>query len=93
MTDQRFLFALNISDNPEFDSMLADLAARVLADTGCAPLDAAQILKRLRATLEEAAGEGARGCAIRFQAEGRQLNIVVSYAGGREWRVTHALPD
>jgi hypothetical protein len=92
VSDQQFLFVLTVSDNPGFDSMLADLAARVLADTGCAPLDAARIVDRLRATLEEAAGEGARGCDIRFQAEGRQLNIVVSYAG-REWRVTHALPD
>jgi hypothetical protein len=92
VADHPFVFALEVADHPGFDEMLADLATRVLRDAGCTPSEAAQIVERLRGTLEEAAGEGVRGCDMQFRAEHGQLNIVVSY-GGREWRVTRALPD
>ena len=46
-----------------------------------------------RCVLEQGAAEGPCECDVQFRAEAGQLLIVVSGAGGREWRVARALPD
>jgi len=89
-----FLFALKLSDEPRFDAMLDSLASCVLEQMGYAPAAIADTLAKLRVALEEgAAAQGRRGYDVQFRAEASQLLIVLSYGGGREWRVARALPD
>ena len=90
---EKFLFALKLSGEPRLNAMLEDLARCVLEQTGYAPPAIADTLAKLRAALQEGADQGQRDCDIQFRAEAGQLLIVLSYAGGREWRVTRALPD
>ena len=92
MPDQ-FLFALKLSDEPRFAGMLEDLAKCVLEQIGYAPPAIADTLAKLRVALQQGADQGQRDCDVQFRAEAGQLLIVLSYAGGREWRVTRALPD
>ena len=89
----KFLFALRLSGEPRLNAMLDDLARCVLEQTGYAPSAIADTMAKLRVALQEGADQGQRDCNIQFRAEAGQLLIVLSYAGGREWRVTQALPD
>ena len=89
----KFLFALKLSGEPRLNAMLDDLARCVLEQTGLAPSAIADTMGKLRVALREGADQGQRDCNIQFRAEAGQLLIVLSYAGGREWRVSRALPD
>ena len=89
----KFLFALKLSGEPRLNAMLDDLARCVLEQTGYAPSAIADTMAKLRVALQEGADQGQRDCDIQFRAEAGQLLIVLSYAGGREWRVARALPD
>jgi hypothetical protein len=89
----QFLFALKLSGQPRFDRMLGELATCVLERAGYEPPAIADILARLRAALEEGAQQGQHDCDVQFRAEAGQLVIVLTYAGGRTWRVARALPD
>ena len=87
------MFALKLSGEPRLNAMLDDLARCVLEHVGYAPPAVADTLAKLRVALQEGADQGQRDCDIQFRAEGGQLLIVLSYAGGRECRVACALPD
>lgn len=73
--------------------MLGDLAECVLKQLGYATPVAAELLAALRKALAQAGAGGALECDVQFLAEGGQLHMVVSSEGGREWRVSRALPD
>jgi hypothetical protein len=88
-----FLFALKLSDEPRSGAMLDDVARCVLEQLGYAPPAVADTLAKLRVALKEGAHQGRRDCEVQFRAEAGQLLIVLSYAGGREWRIARALPD
>ena len=88
----KFLFALKLSDEPRLNAMLDELARCVLEQIGYAPPAIADTLAKLRVAVQEGA-KGQRDCDVQFRAEAGQLLIVLSYAGGREWRVARALPD
>ena len=90
---EKFLFALKLSGEPRLNAMLDDLARCVLEQIGYAPPAIADTLAKLRVAVQEGADQGQRDCDVQFRAEAGQLLIVLSYAGGREWRVTRALPD
>jgi hypothetical protein len=92
VADHQFVFALKVSSHPRQDALLGDLAECVLKQVGYAPPAIADILAKLREALEHSAG-GIRECDVQFRSEAGQLLVVVSYAGGREWRVVRALPD
>ena len=92
MIDQ-FLFAMKLSDDPQCDPMLDELATCVLKQIGYAPAAIADTLAKLRAALREDADPGHRNRDVQFRAEGGQLIIVISNAGGRESRIARALPD
>jgi hypothetical protein len=83
----QFLFAVKLSGEPRSNAMLDDLAACVLKQIGYGPPAIADTLAKLHATLRKGAAPGQRDCNVEFRAEAGQLLIVVSYAGGREWRV------
>ena len=93
MRDHQFVFALKLSDDHGFDALLGDLAECVLTRIGYATAVIADILAKLRETLEQGGTGKRRGTDILFRAEVGQLIIVVSQAGGREWRMARALPD
>jgi len=90
---EKFLFALKLSGEPRLNAMLDDLARGVLEQIGYAPPAIADTLAKLRVAVQEGADQGQRDCDVQFRAEAGQLLIVLSYAGGREWRVARALPD
>jgi hypothetical protein len=87
-----FSFALELSDDPQYDTMLAELAGAVCAHVGMTADAAAQLTGDLRKSLADAAARGAQRCDVRFQSHGGALDVVVSFAGGGEWRTTCALP-
>jgi hypothetical protein len=91
--NHQFLFAVTVSNQTGFDEMLADLAGCVLNQVGYGPEAIADMIGAIRAALAQRAAEGAPECETRFLAEAGQLLIVVSYAGGREWRTARPLPS
>jgi hypothetical protein len=91
--DHQFVFALKLSDDNGFDALFADLTECVLKRVGYAPAAAADILAKLRGTLEQSGRGKRREGGVHFRAEAGQLRIIVSSAGGREWHMEFALPD
>ncbi len=92
MSDQEFLFALDMSGEPPFDTMLAELARTVLGQLRYQSSAIDALSGELRAALTERAANGQRRCEVRFVAHAGQLQIVVSAAGRPDWRTTWPLP-
>ena len=88
-----FQFDLTVSDEPRVDGLLNDLAKCVLEQVGYAPTAVAHILEELWAAIDRERAGGVGNCHIQFHSDSGKLRIVVSYGGGRECRVAHALPD
>jgi len=86
-----FSFAVELSDDPHFDGMLAELSRAVCTHAGLPP-DAVQELAG--ALHESLAGSGARGhrCDVRFRVEAGALHVLVAFDGGGEWRMSRVLP-
>ena len=92
MPDQDFLFALDVSGDPESDQMVVEVARTVLGQCGYATSAIDALTGELGAALAERVSEGRRRCDVRFRAEAGQLEIVVAGAGRPEWRTTWPLP-
>ena len=92
MSDHEFIFALDLSDELHFDSMLSDLTGTLLAYVGFTPAAAAELRTALRTALTDGRSNGRQRCDVKFQARSGQLLITVAYDGGAEWRTTRALP-
>ena len=92
MADQEFLFALDMSGEPPFDRMLADLTRCVLGHVGYHSSAIDALAGELGAALTERAASGGRRCEVRFVARGGELQIVVAAAGRPDWRATWPLP-
>ena len=92
MSAHDFSFALELSDEPRYDSMLAELAGAVFTHVGMTADAAGQRTGDLRKALSAAAAGGSPRCEIRFRSHGGALDVVVTFAGGGEWRTTCALP-
>ncbi len=92
MSDQDFLFALDVSGDPASDQMLADLTRTVLGHVGYAHSAIDALTGELRAALAEQLADGKRRCEIRFRSRAGQLEIVVAGAGRAAWRTTWPLP-
>jgi hypothetical protein len=90
--DHDFFFALDISDEPEFDRMLGELASVVFGYVGYPASAADELTSVLRAALASRVASGRRRCDIRFLAGAGELEIVVACAGSPEWRTTRPLP-
>jgi len=90
--DHEFLFALDVSDEPHFDKMLAELTGTVLSYVGYQPPAVEELRGALRGALTAGLSNGHRRCDVRFHAESGQLVITVAYAGGAQWRTARALP-
>jgi hypothetical protein len=90
--DQEFLFALDMSGEPPFDRMLADLTRCVLGHVGYQSSAIDTLAGQLGAALTERAATGGRRCEVRFLARAGELEIVVAAAGRPDWRATWPLP-
>lgn len=92
MADHEFLFALELSDEPHFEGMLAELTSAVLSYVGYGPPAVEELRGVLRAALAAGHSSGNTQCDVRFRALSGELQISVAYAGGAEWRTTRPLP-
>ena len=92
MSEQDFLFALDVSGDPGSDQMLAEVARTVLGHVGYAHSAIAALTGELRTALAHRASGGTRRCEVRFRSEAGQLEIVVAGAGRTEWRTIWPLP-
>jgi hypothetical protein len=90
--DQEFLFALDLSGEPPFDRMLADLTRCVLGHVGYQSSAIDALTGQLGAALTERAASGRHRCEVRFVAHAGALEIVVVAAGRPDWRATWPLP-
>ena len=91
-TAHQFLFALDLSDHAHFDEMVAEVAKNVLGHVGYAHDTTAELIALLHAALAEGAAHASRHCRVQFSADAGELQIVVSYGGGQDWRTRHPLP-
>ena len=92
MSDHEFLFALDLSDEPKFDTMLGDLTGTVLKYVGYEPPAIDELRRAIAHALSAGASNGQRRCDVRFRAQQGQLVISVAYDGHDEWRTTRPLP-
>jgi hypothetical protein len=92
VSEQDFVFALDLSGDPDSDQMVADLARTVLGHVGYANSAIAEVSAKLRAALAERLAGGKSRCEVRFRAGAGQLEIIVAGAGRAEWRTTRPLP-
>jgi hypothetical protein len=90
--DQEFLFALDMSGEPSFDRMLADLTRCVLGYVGYQSSAIDALAGELGAALTERGAGGGRRCEVRFLARAGALEVVVVAAGRPDWRTTWPLP-
>ena len=86
MPDQEFLFALDLSGEPPFDRMLADLTRCVLGHVGCQSSAIDALTGQLGAALIERLASGGHRCKVRFLSRAGKLEIVVAAAGRPDWR-------
>lgn len=92
MPDLEFLFELQLADAVPFDAMLTELAACVLRQLGCSTDASSALVRSLQGELEERIAAGHQACHVRFRVCGRDLEVVVAYLGGHEWRAKRSLP-
>jgi hypothetical protein len=92
VSDQEFLFSVELSDEARFDTMLIDLAAAVLGQVGSRPADLGAVTAALRGALAADAVRTPRRCDVRFQADGGWLHVVLSCSGRPAWRTSLAIP-
>ena len=85
MAAHDFIFALTLSGDPHDTDMLNDLLRSVLAHAGYGGETLERLVKQVSRV--RAAASRAEPCAVRFDAQRGELQIVVSHAG-RDWRTT-----
>ena len=92
MSDPDFFFALDLSDEPPFDRMLARLSEAVLRHVGYDSAAAAALTMEIHAALAAGTTAGRGRCHVRYSAACGTLRIAVRYAGGPAWETTRGLP-
>ena len=92
MSEHEFLFALDLSDEPHFDTMLGELAGTVLKYVGYQPPMVDELKGAIKTALLAGATNGHRQCDVRFRAQQGELVITIAYAGRDEWRTVRPLP-
>ena len=92
MSDHDFLFALDLSDERQFDTMLGELAGSVLKYVGYQPPAVEELRGAIKQALSSGQANGQQRCDVRFRAQSGELVITVAYAGHDEWRTTRPLP-
>ena len=88
----QFLFALDVSGHGRCDEMLDEVARNVLGHVGYAHDTIAELVALLHAALVQGAAHASHQCRVQFSAQTAELQIIVTYGGGREWRTRRPLP-
>ena len=91
MNDHDFVFALDLSDPAQLDSMLVEVARAVFVHVGYSAEAAGELTAALRSAVIETTTTD-RPCVVRFEARAGQLRMTVSCDGGGEWRASRPLP-
>jgi len=91
VSDHDFVFALDLSDPAQLDSMLIEVARAVFVHVGYTAEASRELTAALRSAVIETTSSGRR-CAVRFQAAAGQLQMTVACDGGGEWRASRPLP-
>jgi hypothetical protein len=91
VSDHDFVFALDLSDPAQLDSMLAEVARAVFVHVGYSAEATGELTAALRSAVIETTS-AKRRCAVRFEAGAGQLQMTVSCDGGGEWRASRPLP-
>jgi len=91
VSDHDFVFAFDLSDPAQLDSMLVDVARAVCVHVGFPAEATVELTAALRSAVIETTSAGRR-CAVRFRAGAGQLQMMVSSDGGGEWRASRPLP-
>lgn len=91
MSDHDFVFALDLSDPAQLDSMLVAVARAVFTHVGYPAEATGELTAALRSAVIETTSAGRR-CAVRFHAREGELQMMVSCDGGGEWRASRPLP-
>jgi hypothetical protein len=92
VSDQDFLFAVDVSGDPADGQMVADLASTLLGHIGYESGAIATLSGELRTALAGQLSDGKGRCEVRFRTGAGQLEIVVAAAGHAAWRTTRPLP-
>jgi hypothetical protein len=92
VSDHDFVFALDLSDPAQFDSMVAEVARAVFGHAGYAAGDVAEVTAALQGALAKGAAGGRRRCDVRFQAHAGELQVTLLFDGGSAWRTSRPLP-
>ena len=92
MPETDFFFALDLSDEPHFDRMLATLSDTVLRFVGYDFESSVALTTELHNALQKGASDGHERCDVRFTVGRGHIEIAIAYAGGMSWKVTRALP-
>jgi len=87
-----FSFTLELSDEPHFGTMLAELAAAVCTHVGFQADVASELTASLGDAMAVGAAKGQSRCDVHFSTHAGTLQVVVRFAGGGEWRASRALP-
>jgi hypothetical protein len=91
VSDHDFVFALDLSNPAQLDSMLVEVAGAVFVHVGYSAAVAGEWTAALRSAAIDAARSGQR-YALRFEARAGELQVAVSCDGRGEWRTSRALP-
>jgi hypothetical protein len=92
VADREFQFEVRVANRLRLDDLLMDLAARFLGRLGYASADVADVVASMGAELNREGPGAVDECVVRFSAGEGQFRILMSLAGGREWRSARPLP-
>ena len=92
MSNREFIFALELSDEPHFDAMLAELTQAVLAHVGYQTPAIEELRDVVRQALADGVAVRGRRCDLRFRVGSGELQITVACAGSPEWHTRRTLP-
>jgi hypothetical protein len=90
--DRDFEFAVRVAEPFRLDEMLTELAGRLLGRLGYGDPDVADVVASIGAELDRGELGRADGRLLEFSTRDGQLQIVMSFAGGRTWRLARPLP-
>ena len=89
MLPREFFFALDCSSLRASQHLVSALASRVLSDAGGSSEKVPELTAQLQGALMLDGTDGR--CCIQFQAHDGKLDVLMSAAGGRIWRISQPL--
>lgn len=91
MPDYDFIFTVDLSSDPQYDTMISDLVTSVLGYIGYDGSAIAPVARDVCGAVSGTANAGGR-CEVRFRAAGGELNVAIVHGGVADWQITRPLP-